>query len=123
MTELGLTESNNGDEKPVTVRRWIVILAASLLAPPCIAVGTNLYGLNVRVSALETTPESPKVHDLEMELRNVKEYIKLYETIRPQRERELAELQADRKNTKETMDQMRTEINGKLDRLIFGQRR
>lgn len=118
MTELGLTEPKDAEDEPVLIRRWIVILAASLLVPLCVALGTNVYGLNVRVSAIERTPESPKVRELELHIDSLQKMVDLYEVIRPRRERELAALEADVKNTQDGLALMRAENKENFDRLF-----
>lgn len=118
MTTL-LQEPRQGDDRAIVVRRWVLKLAV----PSLIAVALFIANLSARVTKLEQTPESSKVVALEGRVEQIEQLIKLYEQLRPQRERELAELKTDAKNTKETIDQMRVEMNDKLNRLLFGQRR
>lgn len=114
-----LQEPRQGDDRAIVVRRWVLKLAV----PALIAAAVFIANLSARVTKLEQTPESPKVAAMEVRLEQIEEMVKLYEQIRPQRERELAVLKADAKNTKDTIDQMRAEMNDKLNRLLFGQRR
>lgn len=113
------------EDRPVVIRRWVLRMAYPtivMVIVALVALSRTVYGLDQRVLRIENTPD-PRVLAVEQRTERIEKLLALYEQLRIERERQIAELQTEQRNMKETIDQMRAELNGKLDRLLFGSRR
>ena len=116
VTELGLSDAENvGEDKPITLKRWVFKWAT----PPLIAAVLFVWTLDARVQKLEQTPSSSaqleeRIRQEEERTRRIEQVLVTYEDLRMQRERQIAELQTELRYSKIVIDQM----NAKIDRLI-----
>lgn len=102
-----------GEDAPLTIRRWMLVA----FAPVIVAAWGYSYALDGRVSKLEAAPTSNVAY--EQRVQRLERIVDGYETLKLQREREIATLNAQLSAMRDSMIQ----INGKLDRLLFGQQR
>jgi hypothetical protein len=101
MTELGLFEAPHSSRSVESV-----FLKRSVISLLVVALG---YGI-----ALGKVREQVNRHD---------QQLAQYEDGREGRERRIATLEADQKAMQKTIDEMRDELNKKLDRLLYAGRR
>jgi hypothetical protein len=117
---VGALVPSAGDDSDVTIKRWVLKLVLPAMLALC---GLGYHAFDGRLTTLETAPTSTAaVQSLNMRVENIEKMIVVYEQLRMQRERQIAELQTEVANMKATIDQMRGEVNGKLDRLLLPRR-
>lgn len=110
-----------GDESDVQIKRWVLKL---LLPALIIGIGFTYRLIDNRFVALESAPSSnTQMLLVAQRVDRIEQLLKMYEELRMLRERQIAQLEQQNKMLKETVDQMRVEMNGKLDRLLYGRSR
>lgn len=110
-----------GDDAPVMIRRWMLVC----MIPVLMTLGGYDYAYrsktDERIKKLEAAPapSDTQLRLIDQRVAAIEKLIAYYEGLRMERERQISELQTDRKNMQQQLDRM----DGKLDRLLQERKR